>query len=740
MRTLLAPSQALPSMPHAPTASSSPSRCLVSRVALLVAGLPLWAACGDREGIPRSDLAVLYTSTVQGFIEPCGCSVGQIGGIDRIASYVEDELAAHPDSLFVDLGDLFARHTRPDPAFAQQLPFKAHAFFRVWGDLGCEAMALGETDLILGVDLLRELSEQYGVPILCGNLVDESGEAPFPSSVVVERDGKRIGIFSLLAPHLTETEVEEPREINVRAIARDQGYKITPWRLAARRIVEELSADCDMILFASHLGYRNNRAVAKEEPAIDVIFGGHWDDSKQETNWVGRTPVLVGLAKGSRVGRIEWWWDDEDAYFESPGPGELADVSPHVLMPMNELVERANLRDLAGRAGAFGTKDWEDRQQAHRAAIAEYAAERERLGPFPGGANLFSHVLVPLDPGQRRSEDALRAIDDYHQRANAYWTGQRNPPGPPSELYVGPATCLPCHPLQHEFWLATRHSRALASLRATLQDTDPECFGCHTVGYRQKDGFTRPDQIPPFANVQCAACHGPGGFHVAGGASFLMPDNIHGEGIGGCAACHEKEHDPDFEKEAVEKLVAVACPPMEPAGGGTPALRESYVQAAMALELFSEGPVPWRLVTHAYQMAGDVPRYVNAAERWVERNPNDFTSRLTLAQSYLEAGRAAEAAPILRQLVEGNPTSAEAWLGLGDAVLATDPEEAIRCAREAFSLSPMNLDALRILVRGQKGAGRPDEARASLDLFLQEAPQARGELAELIAEIGTAER
>lgn len=704
-------------------------------LAALAASLPLWTACGGSGDLPRSDLEVLYTSTVQGFIEPCGCIVGQIGGIDRIASYVEDELAAHPASLFVDAGDLFARNTRPDPMLEQQLPFKARALFEVWGELGCKAMALGETDLVLGVGLLQELSRDHGIPILCGNLVDEAGEAPFPSSVVVERGGRRIGIFSLLAPNVTETEIEEPRDVNVRAIAKEKGYRLTAWRPAARKIVAELAESCDLILFLSHLGYRNNRAIAKAEPRIDAIFGGHWDDSQKENNWVGKVPVLVGLSKGSRVGRIEWWWNDEDDYFDGDGPGDLVDVSRYVVLPINERVERESLRDLEGRVGSFGLEKWEQKKQGHEATIAEVATEREELGAFPRSGNLLSHVLVPLDPGQRRSESALVAIDRYHQEANAYWTGQRWPATPPSQLYVGPRSCAPCHPLQHEFWLATRHSRALSSLRATLQDTDPECFRCHTVGYRQKDGFTRPDQIPPFANVQCAACHGPGGFHVAGGGSFLLPGNISGEGTGGCASCHEKEHDPEFEEKAMDKLVAVACPPMEAPGEGSPELRASYLQAAFALEQSSQGPVPWRLVTHGYEMAGEVALRVAAAERWVERNPNDFESRLTLARAYLAAGRTDDAEPILRKLVEGDPTSDQAWLALGETVLESDPEEAVRCAREAFSLVVMSPDALRLLVRAQRNAGRPDEARETLDLYLQQAPGARGPLADLIAEI-----
>ena len=474
--------------------TASPKHLLLALSAAGLVGLGLAPSCGTSSASP-ADLLLLYTGNVHGYIEPCGCVAGQIGGIDRIARYVRTELAANPRGLFIETGDLFASVTDLEPPKAQQLPIKARAFLRVWADLGCEAMALGENDLALGIDFLEELRDESGVPMLCGNLVDANGETPFPGSRIVERDGLRIGIFSVIAGKLQEPDKESKQTVDVRALVAEQGHTLQPWLPVAERLAAELRAECDVVVFASHVGFDRNKSAAANLD-VDVVVGGHAGSATVETTFIGNTPVLVSFLRGARVGRAEWWWPDEGEYFLDEGHGPLEDVSQWLGARVGIQVEQDSYDDLEGREAGMGTKKWNKKRAHHRQEMLRNQHSLEALGKIPT-VNRFSHVLVPMHFAIGRDETALEAVDDYHDELHAFWTDKGGEPVD-SELYVGADACADCHPRQYDFWRATRHSYAFATLQATQQEVDAECIGCHTVGYRQPDGFNRPDRYAGF--------------------------------------------------------------------------------------------------------------------------------------------------------------------------------------------------------------------------------------------------
>jgi tetratricopeptide (TPR) repeat protein len=489
----------------------------------------------------------------------------------------------------------------------------------------------------------------------------------------------------------------------------------------------------------SHLGFKLNKVLAESEPAVDLVFGGHWDDSKEATNFVAGTPVLVSFAKGSRVGRIDYWWGDERAYFGGTERGRLKDVSERTAVRAGAIVESLSLIDMHGREGAYEGDLYQIERHNHQVERDQYLAAVKALPPLPEG-NLISHYLVPMSAQFRRSELALDAVDRYHERAHEHWTrtgaGKRDMAD--SKLFAGPEKCVACHPMQHEFWLATRHSRAIQALAATRQDTDPECIGCHTVGYREEGGFNHPGRYADFANVQCGACHGPGGSHLLGGASYIDRGLIVGNGLLGCAKCHEKEHDPKFEERAAFKLMAVACPKIEPPGQGNDNLRFAYRQGARMLESVLED-VPWEVVTDAYLKAGDLADSVAAAERWLAESPKSRSAAFAVADRYMRTARTKEAEGLYRKLIQRNADSANAWIGLGRSVLDRDPAAAVTAGMEAFSLAPGRVESIRLVAEALMRTGRGPEAGDAIGAFLEGRPQDREQLQDLLDELERAD-
>lgn len=52
-------------------------------------------------------------------------------------------------------------------------------------------------------------------------------------------------------------------------------------------------------------------------------------------------------------------------------------------------------------------------------------------------------------------------------------------------------SCITCHNPQGDFWQSTSHSLAFGTLLTAQADKNPACIGCHTLKYREADGFTQ---------------------------------------------------------------------------------------------------------------------------------------------------------------------------------------------------------------------------------------------------------
>lgn len=56
-------------------------------------------------------------------------------------------------------------------------------------------------------------------------------------------------------------------------------------------------------------------------------------------------------------------------------------------------------------------------------------------------------------------------------------------------------SCLECHSSQVAFWQKTAHSLAYQTLRDANEESNPNCTGCHSVGFQNENGFSRTSDI-----------------------------------------------------------------------------------------------------------------------------------------------------------------------------------------------------------------------------------------------------
>jgi peroxiredoxin len=109
--------------------------------------------------------------------------------------------------------------------------------------------------------------------------------------------------------------------------------------------------------------------------------------------------------------------------------------------------------------------------------------------------------------------------------------------------YGGNDKCAVCHPQELATWRFTEHSVAFDTLVTRGADHDPECVGCHVVGFDQPGGYTEAERQSYLENVGCETCHGPGGGHLATKPKVSATADYRPV----CERCHDAKHSLGFD-------------------------------------------------------------------------------------------------------------------------------------------------------------------------------------------------
>ena len=267
---------------------------------VLLLGIPLLVPdpCFSEQAWHKS-LTILFGDSLNGTIEPCpGCEGGsQLGGLARRGSWVQSVRETRKGALLLDSGDLFFdKYRKAVPAEdGTALSEKARLILKCYNLLGYDALGIGDDDLTFGKDFLADLSKNASFPFISSNLVDkETGEPLFNAHVIKEAGGLKIGIFSLISPYFVSGE-SDPRA---------RGIEFREPVEEAKRILEIIRPETDLVVLLSHLGFTADIELAETVPGIDVIFGGHSGLSLSYPMRIKDTIIVRGGSKGLHVGEL----------------------------------------------------------------------------------------------------------------------------------------------------------------------------------------------------------------------------------------------------------------------------------------------------------------------------------------------------------------------------------------------------------------------------------------------------
>ncbi|MEW4526501.1 multiheme c-type cytochrome [Maioricimonas sp. JC845] len=401
---------------------------------------------------------IVLTGEQHGYIEPCGCSENQSGGLARRADLVRQirEERSWPVTAF-DLGGAL----RGDRVGRTQELMKFEFTRDAQAIMQYAAVALGREEAQLGADTLFQIHSQETAdneqtpPFVAANLtLYGTRDIGTPLEYrIVEVGDVRIAVTSVFG--------ESTREATFPGgVGPDQLLiELEPPAEALARVVPAMKAeDPDIMLLLSHADGDESRALAEQFPDFQIVVTAEGpEDPLPRPEMVGETMVLQVGQKGKHAGVVGYFPDSDE-----PLKFDLVEIDQQRFEEVDAIHELM--------------RHYQARLEEQRPDLQEPALDH------PSGADFVG----------------VETCARCHTKAYNIWKNSRHAHAYES-LIVGRKG-------QEESWIP--------------RNFDAECLACHVTGWepqtawRYDSGFVDKASTPHLAGQQCENCHGPGSRHA----------------------------------------------------------------------------------------------------------------------------------------------------------------------------------------------------------------------------------
>ncbi|MCA9040750.1 MAG: hypothetical protein KDA65_10415 [Planctomycetaceae bacterium] len=449
-------------------------------------------------------LAIVLSGEQNGYLEPCGCSETQSGGMARRADLFAQIKEKGWPVTALDVGG-FLRHSR------RQSLLKFDAIFDSLTDLQYAATGIGPSDISIGPTKLLERgmmepkSEEQILPQFVSANVTLFGDPDSLGAVhrtrVYEVNGVKIGVTAVIGQSVQQSMLQTTGD----------DIQVLPVEETLPQAVEELkAAEADLYILLSYSEVEESQKLAEEYELFDVVLTARSaedpDPRPVPIGESGRLMVKVGQ-KGKNVGVLGYYPDAEKKL-------------------RWELIDLDNRRFKNDPSMAVHMQSYQDNITFEALAKTEPTLTHPSGNQFVGAQKCVS------------CHSKAFQIWKNTKHAHAYETLQKGREGQEHEWIprVNDPECLSCH-----------------------------VVGWESQEYiRFESGFVDETTTPDLKGQQCENCHGPASQHVKMEAQWLVDrESVEKAVVDAarkelhldvktaekqvCAKCHDHENSPKFK-------------------------------------------------------------------------------------------------------------------------------------------------------------------------------------------------
>jgi 5'-nucleotidase/UDP-sugar diphosphatase len=266
-------------------------------------------------------LRVLYINDFHGFAEPfqSAGSPEKLGGIAFLAEEV-NRLRKERPTLLLAAGDMIQGHPWANL-------FEGRSTIEVMNAMDFSAMVLGNHEFDFGQEVLKKRIQEARFPILAANVQRVPGIIPY---VIKEISGLKIAIIGLITEETPM--ISPPKNI--------KGLVFNPVIDSARKVIQELGDQPDLVIVLSHLGLPADLRLAAAVEGIQVIVGGHTHTRIESPMKINGTLIVQALEHAQTLGILDLTVQDRKVIQYK---GKLSVIHPDKIRPdpsVAEIVDR----------------------------------------------------------------------------------------------------------------------------------------------------------------------------------------------------------------------------------------------------------------------------------------------------------------------------------------------------------------------------------------------------------------
>jgi hypothetical protein len=258
---------------------------------------------------PTPKAVLVISGQMDGYLEPCGCTQGQIGGLIRRADFLDRLKAQNWPVALVDLGSLIK-----DPGAArggfEQAKIKFGIALKAYSALNYQAIALSAEDLKVGIgeafaQFLNNLGDS--TRIVAANVQPAAGfESRIATSQIIQAGPLKIGVTAVVDPEALSRLVDPDKKDLLPSIKRPDEV--------LGGVLANLQSQCDYQVLLVQGPPELAKRLATAYPGLDVVVAtSEFTDvleSEPLTLNGGKTMVVSVGRRGKCVGAVGFFPDD----------------------------------------------------------------------------------------------------------------------------------------------------------------------------------------------------------------------------------------------------------------------------------------------------------------------------------------------------------------------------------------------------------------------------------------------
>ena len=448
-------------------------------------------------------VALMLSGELHGYLEPCGCSLTQSGGLERRGDLQRQLQEKGWSVAAFDVGDVLKRTRRQD-----QIKFEA--ILNGLKQLGYSAVGAGDSELRLPPDyLIGQFSEGDGIPlggllVACNVVLFDAPDLGVPKPYTITTVGDtKIAVTSVVCPSVAADVAPEGVQSQV---------KIRPASEVLREILPKIEAEQPALKILMTNGTTAEaEALAKEFPEFPVIVAaGGPEDPADQPRAVGKTLIVQTGHKGKYVGILGYY------------PGE----TPALRW---ELVNLDNVRFHSDERMHRVMENYQQQlKDLDLARSPELTVPQPRGDKYVGAAVCGEcHKQAYKKWQVSKHAHAFESLERGRKGQEANWVSRVYDP-----------ECLACHVTGWDPQNVLRYDSGYLDMASTAHLAGQQCENCHGAGdkHTQLERSFRKDLKSVDRNDLFAA-------------RAALKLNYKTAEIEVCSKCHDHENSPGFKFE-----------------------------------------------------------------------------------------------------------------------------------------------------------------------------------------------